>query len=167
MVEVALLLLPFFIFVFMIIDISVVMFDQQLLNHAARYAARQGTLYWVDPDPALDPLRIVDPVKTIRVKEEMIDSAVNRFNNLLIRTGSATVQKNEIDLLGGTLAEDSPEDSPHRVWWEVSDAEVVVRLEYSYGFIAFNKNLLKFIGMNESYKMDMDSDVHMNTESDL
>lgn len=52
-VEFALLAFFFFLLLFTIIDMSLVMFNNAATNHAARYAAREGTLYWRRLAPCL------------------------------------------------------------------------------------------------------------------
>jgi hypothetical protein len=88
-VELALTLVAFFIVFFMLVDYSVTMFDRGTFINATRVAARQGSLYWTDPDPNVyDPTQ---PLDNVRVKKSMIDTALSYYRAALITPGNDTV----------------------------------------------------------------------------
>ena len=84
-VEFALTLLLFFFLLFVIIDFSVAVYDQGALVSASRIGARQGSLYWVDPNN-YDPG--AGPADNTRLSEGMISSAVTAYAALLMNPGS-------------------------------------------------------------------------------
>jgi hypothetical protein len=152
-VEFAIFAGVFFLMVFAIIDMSVAMFNQGVTMQAARYGARQGTLYWVDPDDYAP----TDPTGNIRVKEDMMVSAIDYYgDNILMNFNGDPINRDSIDL-PEAIASGS---APNRVWTNVSDAGVVVGLEYPHDFIVLNA-LAGLAGFT------MDADTRMNTESDL
>jgi hypothetical protein len=155
-IEATLLLFPFFLVCFLIIDMAVMMFDQGLINHAARYGARQGSLYWVDPSD----YDLTDPRGNIRVKEAMINTAVSYyFNNALINPGKAPLNPPYAELLPPDEVEEHG-SVPNRWWSNVSNARAAVQLTYPHDFIGLTR-VLGFSGMT------MDADTGLSTESDL
>jgi hypothetical protein len=128
-IEFVLFLIPFFIVCFLIIDMAVVMFNQSVVNHAARYGTRNGTLYWVDPveDPALP--RDTNSTHYIRVKADMIATAVDYYvDNVLINPGGNDV--------GLTIT-----PAANIVWSDLPGGTISVRLNYPHDFFAVNRLL--------------------------
>lgn len=142
----------FFLMVFAIIDMSFAVFNQGITNQAARYGARQGTLYWVDP-ARYDP---TNPMENIRVREKFIVSGVDYYGGkTLLNFSGASIRKDAID-----LPEASESGSaPNREWTNVSNARVTVRLEYPHNFLVLNA----LAGLLD---VTMDADTRLSTESD-
>lgn len=152
-VEFALLAPLFFLLLFLILDMSILVYDQQVLNHAARYAARQGTLYWVDPadyDPTV-------PRENIRIRSDMIDSAVDYFfDNMLIKPSNQSVTK--------TIMFSEA---------DISSAQISVRLSYPYDFLAL-AGAFRAAGLTLDPSIDLHANIGdvntktgLNTEADL
>jgi hypothetical protein len=150
-VEFALLAFFFFLLLFTIIDMSLVMFNNAVTNHAARYAAREGTLYWMIPDVNFDPH---DPRGNICVKDEMIESVVDFYeDNILIPTadGFSTPQ---FDVVGAIR------DDANDRWCEVDDNDVTVSLAYPHDYVILD-GLLSLADIN------LQSDIGLITESNF
>jgi Flp pilus assembly protein TadG len=124
-VEFLLTLLLFFVVFFMIIDYAITMFDKGTIINAARVGARQGSLYWVDPED-YDP---TNPLDNIRMKESMVDTALDYFiDNVLINPGNQTVRKS-VALDDGTAV------AVNEIVHSMSGRSVTVRLNYPHRFI--------------------------------
>jgi hypothetical protein len=150
-VEFALLAFFFFVLLFTVIDMSLVMFNNAATNHAARYAARQGTLYWMLSDNDFDES---DPRGNICVKDEMIESVVEFYeDNILIPTAEG-FSPPEFDVVGAVR------DDGNNRWCEVRDNNVQVSLAYPHDYVILD-GLLSLAGIN------LQSDIGLNTESHL
>ena len=126
-VEFALTLVAFFIVFFMLVDYSITMFDQGTLINSACVAARQGSLYWTDPDPDVyDPTQ---PLDNIRMKRSMIDTALNYYLAALIKGGNDTVTS--------TCTLDDGTDCPSLVVG-MGGRSLTVDLSYPHSFIALS-----------------------------
>lgn len=148
-VEFALLAFFFFLLLFAIIDMSLVMFNNAVVNQATRYSARQGTLYWVNPT-GYNPL---DPVGSICVRRQMIQSAIDFYqDNVLIATAAGF--ESQYDVV------DAPESLNIDGWCEVSHSDVVVQLGYPHDYLILD-GLLNLANVNLS------ADTGLFTESDL
>ena len=151
-VEFAIFAGVFFLMVFAVIDMSFAVFNQGITNQAARYGARQGTLYWVDPAR----YDLTNPMGNIRVRERFIVSGVDYYGGkTLLNFSGVPITKDTINL---------PEASasgiaPNREWTNVSNARVTVRLEYPHNFLVLNA----LAGLLE---VTMDADTRLSTESD-
>jgi hypothetical protein len=160
-VEFALTALLFFTVLFLIIDISLVMYNQGMTNHAARAAARQATLFWVNPDPNV--FSVSDPRGNIRMREEMVDSMVDFYARLLVNPGNDTVDRT-IDLNGAGSVSGT---APNRQWIDVSQANVSVDLLYPHDFVGITK-LLNATGFELNASIgDADAARGLSTEADL
>jgi hypothetical protein len=152
-VEFAIFASVFFLMIFAIIDMSFAVFNQGITNQAARYGARQGTLYWVDP-ARYNPS---NPMGNIRVREQFIVSGVDYYGGkTLLNFSGVPITKDTIELPGAN----SPSGSaPNREWTNVSNARVTVRLEYPHNFLVLNA----LAGLLD---VTMDADTRLSTESD-
>ena len=83
-VETALTLVLFFFLLFTILDFAIGVYDQGVVATASRVGARQGSLYWIDPSD----YDASDIANNVRIKEDMIDSAVEFYLSLLMRPGA-------------------------------------------------------------------------------
>ena len=142
-VEFALLALPFFLLLFAVTDFAFAVFNQGVVNRASAVAARQGSLYWLDPTRGnYSP---TDPLGNVRVNEHLITSAVDFYNDrVLLRFGGSTLSANP-DLAGAAEIG----STPNRIWNELPDALVDVPLTFVHNFI-----LLGGLGFDAGYTMD-------------
>lgn len=150
-VEFALLAFFFFLLVFIIIDMSLVMFNNAATNHAARYAAREGSLYWMRSDLEFDAQ---DPRGNICVKDEMIESVVDFYEaNILIPTAEGFSEP-QFEVVGAIR------DDALGGWCEVDDNDVTVTLAYPHDYVILD-GLLSLAGIN------LQSDIGLVTESNF
>jgi Flp pilus assembly protein TadG len=86
-VEFALTLFLFFFLLFIIIDFLLAVYDHGTVVNASRVGARQGSLYWVNPDTHD---RNASPAQNTSLSESMISSAVDAYLTPLMNPGSAS-----------------------------------------------------------------------------
>ncbi|NEV63030.1 TadE/TadG family type IV pilus assembly protein [Thiorhodococcus minor] len=171
LVAFALLIFPFLLFCFIIIDVSVLMFDQQILNQGARYAARQGTLFWIDPDNYYHndagAWKPNNPRQQIAVHEQLIDSTIDYFSLLTINPRNGEFDSPAVALSPA----DAPEGtSPDRIWRNISSATTSLKLRNEHRYFT----LTSLIGLvspsltaGVGYR-DADGEVWgVSTEADL
>ena len=92
MVEFALTLFLWFTVFVLVIDMAIGTYDKGAVINAARDAARQGSLYWVDPSNYSD----TTPIDNKRIKTSMITTAVEYWDGTVIGANSiaATIDVN-------------------------------------------------------------------------
>lgn len=165
-VEFALLIFPFLVFCFIVIDMSVLIFDQQILNHAARYSARQGTLFWIDPDNYYLDGETNIPDKQISINEKMITSSLDYFASFMIRK---SIKDPEINI----TAEDEVEgEEPNRIWRDISNSTVSISLENEHYYFTIGEFLHlkdKFVNLRGSVGYIDSDEQHqgISTEADI
>ena len=151
MVEFALTLLLWFIVFVLVIDMAIAMYDKGAVTNAAQYAARQGSLYWVDPSNYAD----TTPIENKRLKESMITTAVNYWNGTVIAPAGNSIAATI--LVSGPFVDDS---SWGPGYVGVADASVDVTISYPHSFLGLTK-LLGVAGWSLS------SQSALNTEARL
>jgi len=123
-VEFLFTLLLFFTIFFMFVDFSITIFDKGTVINAARVGARQGSLYWVDP-AVYDPTQ---PLANIRMKRSMVETALDYFLNVLIKTESETVDRSrDCRLDDGTIC-------PTPIVVGMGGRRLTVELDYPHYF---------------------------------
>ena len=94
MVETIITLLFFFIVLLMIIEFGTLIFNKGALLEASRVGARQGSLFWINPDNNAANCPYIEnqaPANNVCMKEAMIVSAVNSWRNIaLMKFGPGT-----------------------------------------------------------------------------
>lgn len=152
-VEFTMLLLPFFLIIFLSVDMSIMTYNQQMLNHAARYGARQGSLFWIDPAE----FDAENPVDNIRINKSTITTGRDYFTNLVISTESINTPKpeipgaDEIKVGGDTVA-----------WKNVSGKSVKILISYDHRYLGFTSLLskkLKGIGLDSETAAPVEADL--------
>lgn len=134
LVAFALLIFPFLLFCFIIIDVSVLMFDQQIINQGARYAARQGTLFWMDPDYHYDDDgKETLTIDRIAVHEQMIASAIDYFSVLTINPRSGDFDEPTISVSPAVVRQ-GDEVSQDRIWRDVDSATTTLKLRNEHRY---------------------------------
>lgn len=152
-VEFALLALPFLLMVFAIIDVGLAVFNQGVVNHAASVAARQGSLFWLDPGN----YSTTDPLGNVRVREQSMISAVQFYDaNILINLGGNTLSPLNIDMPGAALAPNSGAQ-PNRIWNRLAGSQATVPLTFQHDFMVTSA-----LGILSDYTMD--TNTRLNTE---
>ena len=136
-VEFAITLMLWFTVFFLIIDIAVAFYDKGAIVNAARYGARQGGLYWVDPDPLV--YDETDPQGNHGMKEAMISTAVNYLTSNTVITPSGSSVVPVVNLDGLTVA-------PNAVVMRIADQQGNVALSYTHSYIGLT-GLLGAVGL--------------------
>ena len=94
MVETIKTLLFLFIVLMMIIEFGTLIFNKGALLEASRVGARQGSLFWINPDNNAANCPYIEnqaPANNVCMKEAMIVSAVNSWRNIaLMKFGPGT-----------------------------------------------------------------------------
>ena len=135
-VEFLLTLILFFIVLFIIIDFCVIVFDKGTVVSAARVGARQGSLFWVNPDTN-DPLNGYDPdafpEANARIKETMIRTAVDVYLTPLLNPGNDSDLDTEFSLtqsVGGVVTETPL--APNDIVGNIDGRQIAVRISLDY-----------------------------------
>ena len=137
-VEFALIGLLFFLFLFLIIDMTIMMYDIQVIHHAARYSARQGTLFWMNPSD----YDVKDPA---RIKENMITDAIAYFtnNSVMIKAASSTLNStykifDSADQLCD-ISNPTCKKNNSNIWLGISNAKVDIEINYTHHLFGISK----------------------------
>lgn len=134
MVEFILTLLFFFIVLFMIIDFGILMYEKGTLTDAARVGARQGSLYWINPDDtaAYCPYNNRTPRDNVCMKEEMIITAVDNYRYKLLMKFGGDIGTINGQMSGAGYPFGAGLPSTGGIYEGVSGLGVTVDLCYSY-----------------------------------
>ena len=156
-IEFTMLLLPFFLIIFLSVDMSIMTYNQQMLNHAARYGARQGSLFWIDPAE----FDAENPADNIRINKSTITTGIDYFTNLVISTASINTSDPELD-------PEPPEEDEIKVggdtvaWKNVSGKSVKILISYDHRYLGFTSLLskkLKGIGLDSETAAPVEADL--------
>ena len=130
-VEFAITLMLWITVFFLIIDISLAMYNKAAITNITRYAARQGSLFWEHPDE----YSVTTPIENKKLKQSMIDTAINAWSVTVLKPGSNPVLS-QVDVTG-----DDVDPSWGNGWAGVANATVSVKVDFGHIFIGIT-NLL-------------------------
>jgi Flp pilus assembly protein TadG len=151
-VEFALTLVLWFTVFVLIIDMAVAFYDKGALTNASRYAARQATVFWVDPLNYDD----TTPIANMRLKRSMVDTAAAYWASTVIapRGGQLTPTTQVTGNRGQVGA------GANTVWIGMADATATVDVSYDHDYIGLTGLLGPIFGV-------MSSEVTGNSEARL
>jgi hypothetical protein len=136
-VEFALTLLLWFAVFLLIVNFGIAIYNKGAMSNAVRFAARQSTLYWVDPGN-YDNLT---PIDNTRIKQSMVDTAVAYWGSILIAPSGEAITTTFPDPTGPYGPTSWSSAGGDSGWSRMTGATVTLGLSYDHGFIGLTELL--------------------------
>ena len=144
-VEFALTLVLYFLILLLVINMAITMFNQGTVNAGARMGARNGSLYWRNPDADAAGVE-----GRPAIKEAVVDTAVEFYINKILLNFDSDVDltcTSDSDYLGCTVPAATLTDG---VWTtanarDILDSKAVVKVEYPNNFFFDLNKLMPFL----------------------
>jgi hypothetical protein len=163
LVEFVLTLVLFFTVFMLIIDVGIAVYDKGAVDNAARYATRQGSLFWIDPDNYDESA----PLENQRVKESMITTAIDYWakRTIISPAGPAgDLTKDDYGIVSCSERDCVDDCAVDGTWgddgWinKVAGCDVFVTLSYAHSYIGLDKLL-------GAADVSLEADTRLRTES--